>query len=847
LAAWLLVVGIVSCAVAQPVASPLAFEKHTVGPEPFFRPTITNVQIVDFDGDGQSEILACDVQADAVFWYRRSGDGSWREQKLADGLVAPAHATVVDLDQDGDNDVVVSVMGNLYPDDGMIGSLVLLENDGQFRFTKRVLLDGVRRVVDAQPGDFDGDGDIDLAVAVFGYTRGQVLWLENRGELKFLDHELLSAPGTIHVPVDDYDGDGDPDIVAVVSQDEEEVWAFQNRGDGQFARRRLWMTVNYDIGSAGLVKCDLDQDGDTDLLLPVGDNLEDSYCVPQPYHGCLWLENQGDWQFATHRIATFPGTYGAAAGDLDADGDTDIVLCSMVNHWDDADAPSIVWLENDGHQEFAQHPIAADPIMLITVDVGDLNGDGRLDLVAGGLHMYPPFDRLGRITSWTVGPQAASPPTVPKKQQATVEYTGPPLPNLQLVDPLTRADLQLVRDQLAAEVAAGRDTATQWLNLGNAYFAHGFFPEARECYTMSTQRDANSFLAGILRGVATQRMGEVPAAIELFQQVLRATPAEYQSWVWYEIGKCYLREQNTAAAEYAFLKAGDHSRALAELVKLRLRAGRPQQAVEPFRQLNRLQRGTVEVALLGAQLHAALGDATASQRFRDAAEYNSKLMPATPTAEMLAGVQAKFGAAKLSRRALDQLNQKQFDAAIETFQELLDAKWDKYATVLLSIAFVQNGQPETAIERLEAVIDEAGSFPLALKVLGDAYQAAGRTDGAARAWQQAAEVEPSAEVHQRLAQHFDTTGDATKATHHRALAQEAQGVANLRNAQREEAEKSLRAAVELDPKLPSSWFYLGECLRMKGESAAARDAYRKVLAINPNHGRALARLILVSE
>jgi hypothetical protein len=378
------------------------FQKHSLGTAPTEPAYITHVQIIDFDRDGRNDVVACDARHNRVVWFQQTNPLEWDEKTLASDLPAPAHATVVDLDADGDSDVVVSVLGNIWPDDGVIGRLLLLENTPT-GFVTRVLLDDVRRVADAQPGDFDSDGDLDLAVAVFGYAHGEVLWLQNEGDFRFRRHALHWAPGAIHVPVADYDRDGDLDIAAVISQDEEEVRIFENSGAGSFLGHPIYTTSNFDLGSAGLVQADLDQDGDADLVLPVGDNLEDEYGYPQPYHGCLWLENLGNWQFTPKRIAQFGGTYAAAVGDVNADGHVDVVLVSMLNEWDRPGRASIVWLENDGRQNFRTWQVDSTPTHLVTVSCGDLDGDGQTDLVAGGLHLLGPYDQLGRVTGWFSG------------------------------------------------------------------------------------------------------------------------------------------------------------------------------------------------------------------------------------------------------------------------------------------------------------------------------------------------------------------------------------------------------------------------------------------------------------
>jgi hypothetical protein len=351
------------------------------------RPRVSNVQVIDFDRDGRNDILVSDIARNAIVLYRSIPEGGWTEEIIANNLNSPAHATVVDIDKDGDNDIVVAILGSIVPSDEKIGKVILLLNEGGGVFRSRVLLDDVYRVADVQAGDLDGDGDVDLAVAVFGYVHGEVLWLEQRAPLQFRDHHLLDRPGTIHVPIGDFDGDGDLDIMTVSSQDEEEVWGIENLGRGEFKPRRVWFTHNFDLGSGGLVSVDLDGDGDLDLLLPVGDNLEHGLGWPQPYHGCLWFENRGGWNFVPHRIASFGGTYAAAPGDIDGDGDLDVVLVSMSNDWNDPAHPSVVWLENDGAQNFRTWTVDTEPVTLITAACGDLNGDGRADIVAGGLDL----------------------------------------------------------------------------------------------------------------------------------------------------------------------------------------------------------------------------------------------------------------------------------------------------------------------------------------------------------------------------------------------------------------------------------------------------------------------------
>lgn len=379
------------------------FAPRAVGEPPGVneRPQISHVAIADLDGDGLRDILACDAGRNRVSWIRQAPAGVYTEHVLADGILAPAHVEAVDLDADGDRDLVVASLGQLFPSNLRIGAVVVLENDGDQQFTSHVAADGIPRAADARAGDLDGDGDPDLAVAAFGYDHGETLWLENRGGWSFEPHVLLRLSGAINAVIVDIDRDDEPDVVSLVSQEWEEVWVFD--GSEQFEPDMVWGSTNADFGSSWITVVDLDGDGLSDLLHSNGDAFDYAPANSRPWHGVQWLRNLGDRRFQVHRIADLSGASSPQAGDVDGDGDLDVVVASAYNQWNDPDARSLVWLENDGQMRFAMHRIAAAPTHLVTLAVGDLDGDGAPDLVTGGMHISGPYDRMSRVTLWSNG------------------------------------------------------------------------------------------------------------------------------------------------------------------------------------------------------------------------------------------------------------------------------------------------------------------------------------------------------------------------------------------------------------------------------------------------------------
>ena len=364
------------------------------------RPMIANVAIVDLDADGLADVVAADATTNRVTWVRQSPAGRFTERTLAD-VPGPAHVHAVDLDADGDLDLAVASLGVLFPNNARIGAVVLLENDGGERFTPHVVLRDVPRVADVRAGDLDGDGDLDLSVALFGYDQGETRWLQNAGGWRYDSHTLQERSGPINAEIADVDGDRDLDIVTLVSQEWEEIYVHVNDGRGAFTARRVFGASNEDFGSSWISLADLDGDGDADVVYSNGDAFDYATTAGRSWNGVQWLENTGGAAFTYHRIADIPGASSPQAADLDGDGDLDVAVVSAYNDWANPAAQSLVWLENDGRARFTLRDLAGAPTHLVTLAAGDLTGDGRPDLVTGGMHMSWPYDRLSRLTLWT--------------------------------------------------------------------------------------------------------------------------------------------------------------------------------------------------------------------------------------------------------------------------------------------------------------------------------------------------------------------------------------------------------------------------------------------------------------
>ncbi len=253
--------------------------------------------------------------------------------------------------------------------------------------------------------DHDGDGWSDLAFADSGDLErgGAVVLVRNLGGGRFAPPgPRLPTPDlyVLGLAVGDFDNDGDADLAATGVGRQR---LFENRGDGSFAELPAsHFPVTGGFGSSAAF---FDANGDGGLDLVIGryvrwspardvackpDGVRRAYCTPEVYPGDtnLFFSNQGGGRFvergAAAGLALAEGkTLGLVAGDLDGDGDVDLAVANDTSR-------NFLFL-NQGRGTFREVAVEAGFAFSesgatrggMGIDAGDLDGDGRVDLVVG--------------------------------------------------------------------------------------------------------------------------------------------------------------------------------------------------------------------------------------------------------------------------------------------------------------------------------------------------------------------------------------------------------------------------------------------------------------------------------
>jgi len=302
---------------------------------------------------------------------------------------------IVDVDC-GPAALLACNIGVLNPNNGKYGKGQLIHkgSDGKLQLDTLPVFDQLARPVQFAAADFNRDGRTDYLVCEFGNLTGALSWMENKGNGRYERHVIRAVPGAIKAYVNDYNHDGLPDIWALFAQGDEGIILFTNLGNGRFSEERV-LTFPPEYGSSYFELADLNKDGYQDIVYTCGDNADYSP-VLKPYHGIYLYMNDGHNHFSQQYFFPINGCYKAVARDFDGDGDLDIAAISFFADYDHQPEEGFVYLENLGGLDFQPYSIPEAKLgKWLTMDVADLDGDGRLDIVLGNFSYFSRVTRAG--------------------------------------------------------------------------------------------------------------------------------------------------------------------------------------------------------------------------------------------------------------------------------------------------------------------------------------------------------------------------------------------------------------------------------------------------------------------
>ncbi|MEL6652739.1 MAG: FG-GAP-like repeat-containing protein, partial [Bacteroidota bacterium] len=245
-------------------------------------------------------------------------------------------------------------MSAMYPNQNPTGALIKVKEERLQQFA--LVQSQLTRPVSFASADINQDGQDDLVVCQYGNLIGRLSWYEKTAD-GYDEHIIKSVPGALKVIVEDVDADQDPDLIVQFAQGNEGISIFLNQGQS-FREKRL-LSLPPIMGSSDFEWIDFDQDGDKDILLTNGDNGDRSLLL-KPYHGLRIYLNDGDYRFAERFFFPMHGASKVKAADYDLDGDLDLMLCSFYPDFENGQEQSILYLQQEAEFEFSasQFPAA---------------------------------------------------------------------------------------------------------------------------------------------------------------------------------------------------------------------------------------------------------------------------------------------------------------------------------------------------------------------------------------------------------------------------------------------------------------------------------------------------------
>ena len=273
------------------------------------RGKLSDGSILDFNDDGSPDLASASMRSNKITVWINNGSGQFSGVAIDSNCVGAHTVDVADIDNDGDTDVLIAAMG--VSGTGSNSEFAVYYNNGNLNFEKRILSSNSNMPTFIYACDLDNDNVKEIIFVE--YKTGNLGWFKLAGD-NYEKIVLDSFNGMHTAMAKDYDQDGDNDILAAAYTGCK-FFIWQNNGNGTFTKH--WEFTGY--GGAWLDIADFNKDGQYDLVAAATNN--------RSYGDLYWFKNNGNNTFSSTKLTSnSPEVYCSYPGDLDEDGDEDIIV-----------------------------------------------------------------------------------------------------------------------------------------------------------------------------------------------------------------------------------------------------------------------------------------------------------------------------------------------------------------------------------------------------------------------------------------------------------------------------------------------------------------------------------------
>ena len=279
-------------------------------------------------------------------------------------------------------------IGYMNPSEQARGVLYKIDSSG----SSRTLFNALHRPVYTEIIDLNNDGINEIIICEFGHLTGELSMLVERNG-KYEKRTLLSLPGFIKIEVEDLDGDGTKDIIALAGQGKEGIYVFYQKENLEFEIEHV-IELSPEFGSSWFELVDYNMDGYKDIVLVNGDNADYSIFM-KPYHGIRLYLNNGKNEFEEKWFYPINGATRMLARDFDMDGDIDFAILSAFPDLEKSPEESFVYLENKNSDAYSFESFTTENALnsrWLLMDGGDIDHDGDIDIMLGAYYLPTSVD-----------------------------------------------------------------------------------------------------------------------------------------------------------------------------------------------------------------------------------------------------------------------------------------------------------------------------------------------------------------------------------------------------------------------------------------------------------------------